>query len=216
MNLILFGPPGAGKGTQASKIIKDFNLVQMSTGELLRQEIKLNTALSKKIKLINKSGKLVSDEIVNPLIEKIVSNPKNFNKIVFDGYPRNIFQAETLYKLLKKFNQKISTVISLNVSKEMIIKRITGRISCLKCFKIFNEFFNPPNPKTHKCDEKYLQKRSDDNLETIIKRFDTYDAETKPVLDYYREKKSFYEIDGHQEIDQIYNKIKTILTNLRD
>jgi len=216
MNLILFGPPGAGKGTQANRIVKDFNLKQVSTGDLLREEIKFKSKLGKTIESIINSGKLVSDEIVYSLIEKVISDDNFSNKLIFDGYPRNLSQVYTLNTILKKFDQKISAVISLNVDKEIIIKRIKGRVTCTNCFKIFNVFFNPPSKSNHTCDDKYLTKRSDDNSDTIIKRYDTYKSQTKPILDYFRENSSFYEIDGNMEIDKIYNKINSILNTLRD
>ena len=139
MNLIIFGPPGAGKGTQSNNIVNDFNLKQVSTGDLLRREIKLQKKLGKKIESIINYGELISDEVVNTLIEKIISDPNNFNRLIFDGYPRTISQIYSLEKLLKKSNQKISIVLSLNVDKNIISKRINGRIICSKCFKIFKK-----------------------------------------------------------------------------
>jgi len=216
MNLIIFGPPGAGKGTQSNNIVGDFDLKQVSTGDLLRNEIKLQTELGKKIESIINKGELVSEDVVNTLIEKIVSDPNNFNKLIFDGYPRTISQIYSLEKLLKKFNQKISIVISLSIDKNIISKRINGRIICSKCFRIFNVYFNLPNSKNHHCDKKYLKKRTDDNSKTILNRFKTYVTKTKPILDYYKKRGSLYEIDGNRKIDEIYNKIKGILENISD
>jgi len=216
MNLIIFGPPGAGKGTQSNNIVNDFNLKQVSTGDLLRREIKLQKKLGKKIESIINYGELISDEVVNTLIEKIISDPNNFNRLIFDGYPRTISQIYSLEKLLKKSNQKISIVLSLNVDKNIISKRINGRIICSKCFKIFNIYFNPPNSKNHDCEKKYLKKRTDDNSKIILNRFETYLIKTKPILDYYKKKGSLCEIDGNQKIDEIYSKIKHILENIRD
>ena len=216
MNLIIFGPPGAGKGTQSNNIVNDFYLKQVSTGDLLRDEVKLQTDLGKKFESIINKGELVSNDIVNTLIEKIISDPNNFNRLIFDGYPRTISQVYSFEKLLKKFNQKISVVISLNIDKDVISKRINGRIICAKCFKIFNVYFNPPNSKNHECEEKYLNNRADDNSKTILNRFETYVTKTKPILNYYKKKGSLCEIDGNQKIDEIYDKIKGILDNIRD
>ena len=216
MNIIIFGPPGGGKGTQSNNIVNDFDLKQISTGSLLRNEIKLQTELGKKVESQIIAGELVSDKIVNMLIEKIIFGSKNFNKIIFDGYPRTLQQAQVLDKLLKKFNQKISIVLNLNVDKNIISKRLNGRVSCIKCHKIFNEYFDPPNSKEHHCDKKYLKKRSDDNSKTILNRFDTYVVKTRLVLNYYKKNGTLCEIDGNQKIDEIYNKIKGILDNIRD
>jgi adenylate kinase len=216
MNLIIFGPPGAGKGTQSSQIVNDFDLKQVSTGDLLRKETKLQTDLGKNIESILNNGELVSDEVVNTLIEKFISDPNNFNRLIFDGYPRTISQIDSLEKLLKKFNQKISIVINLSVDKDIILNRINGRIICSKCSRIFNVYFNPPNSKNHDCEKKYLDNRTDDNSKTILNRFETYVAKTKPLLDYYRKKRYLCEIDGNQKIDKIYNEIKGILKNISD
>ena len=216
MNLIMFGSPGAGKGTQSKNIVNNFNLKQVSTGDLLRNEIRLKTNLGKKIETIINNGELVSDDVVNVLIEKIISDPNNFNRLIFDGYPRTILQIHSLEKILKKFNQKISIVLNLSVDKNIVSKRIGGRIICTKCSKIFNIFFNPPNQKNHECDKKYLKKRHDDDYKTILNRLKTYDIKTKPLLDYYKKKGSLREIDGNQKIDEIYYKIKSILENIRD
>ena len=216
MNLIIFGPPGAGKGTQSNNIVNDFDLKKISTGDLLRIEIKSQTDIGKKIESTINNGELASDDVVNVLIEKIISDPNNFNRLIFDGYPRTISQLYTLEKLLKKFNQKISIVFSLNLDKDIISKRISGTIICTQCFRIFNVYFYPPNSKNHNCEKQYLSKRIDDNFKTIEHRFETYVTRTKPILDYYKKKGSLCETDGNQKIDEIYNKIKGILMNIRD
>ena len=216
MNLIIFGPPGAGKGTQSNNIINNFDLKQVSTGNLLRSEIKIQTDLGKKIESIINNGELVSDDVVNTLIRKIISDPKNFNRLIFDGYPRTISQVYSLEKLLKEFNQKISIVFNLNVDKDIVSKRANGRVICTRCFRIFNVYLNPPNSKNHKCEKKYLEKRTDDNSKTILNRYETYVAKTKPILDYYNKKGLLLEIDGNQKIVEIYVKIKGILENIRD
>ena len=186
MNVIIFGPPGAGKGTQATNIVNKFNLNQVSTGDLLRNEVKNKTDIGKDIENIISKGDFATDEIVNELIKNIIYDPKKKNKLIFDGYPRSLNQAKNLDLLLKKTNQKIDFIFYLNVQKDTIIKRIEKR--------------------------KILEKRSDDNLTTILKRYDTYMETTKPVLDFYSNNPNFHEIEGGNEISVISSKIEHILS----
>ena len=185
MNIILFGPPGAGKGTQAKHLINKLNAYQVSTGDMLREEIQNDTEVGRKIINDMNDGKFVNDEIVNNLIKNVVSDPSKKNKLIFDGYPRSLSQAKNLDLLLNNFNQKINFIFFLNVNKDTIIKRVEKR--------------------------KILEKRSDDDSITIIKRYDTYMETTKPVLDFYSKNSNFYEIDGTLEIDEITTKIDGFL-----
>ncbi len=214
MNIILFGPPGAGKGTQANKIVKDFNLHKISTGQLLRDEVRTKTDLGKKIQPIVDKGLFVSDDIIDNLIEKTLSNKEINSRLIFDGYPRNINQAKKLDLLIKKHNQKIACALSLQVDKNTIVKRVQGRQNCLKCGLIFNEFFNPPTNKNHSCDPKFLEKRTDDNEKTIIYRYETYLDKTLPMLNFYKGLNLLREINGMVEIDDIYNEIRGIIASL--
>ena len=214
MNIILFGPPGAGKGTQADKIVKNFNLHKISTGDLLREEVKNNTEVGEKIKSEIKEGELVSNDIINDLMVKILSNKKYHNRLIFDGYPRNLIQAKSLDLLAKKYNQKISCVFNLDVDKESIIKRVLGRIICIKCGLTFNKYFNPPKKEDHNCNLNFLKRRTDDNEETIKSRFGIYIKETLPTLDYFADQKILHKVDGTGEIDQIYDKICAIIATL--
>ena len=186
MNVIIFGPPGAGKGTQSNNIVKKYNLYQISTGDLLRNEVKNQTDLGKDIENIISKGDFATDEIVNELIEKAIFDPNKKNKLIFDGYPRSLNQAKNLNLLLSNSDQKIDFIFFLNVNKDTIIKRIEKR--------------------------KMLEKRSDDNPNTILKRYDTYMETTKPVLDFYSKNKNFYEINGDEEIHVISSKIEHILS----
>ena len=185
MNLILFGPPGAGKGTQSKYLVKKLNNFQVSTGDMLRDEIKKDTEIGKKIINDINDGKFVDDEIVNTLMKNVIFDPQKKNKLIFDGYPRSIRQAQNLNLLLNNSNQKIDFIFFLNVTKDTILKRIEKR--------------------------KILEKRADDNLSTILKRYDTYMDRTKPVLDFYSKNSNFYEIDGTLEIDEITAKIDAFL-----
>ena len=185
VNLILFGPPGAGKGTQAKYLVNKLKGFQISTGDLLRDEIQKNSEIGKKIIDDMNDGKFVSDDIVNSLIENLVADPQKKNRLIFDGYPRSLSQAKNLDLLLKNSNQKIDFIFFLKVEKNTIIKRIEKR--------------------------KFLEKRSDDHLDIILKRYDTYMSTTKPVLDFYSKNSNFYEIDGDGKIDEITGKIEEFL-----
>ena len=185
MNIVLFGPPGAGKGTQAKYLVKKLNSFQISTGELLREEIYKNSDIGKMITNDMKNGKFVSDEIVNKLIENLVSDHQKKNRLIFDGYPRSLSQAKNLDILLKSSNQKIDLILYLKVDKDTVVKRLEKR--------------------------KIIENRSDDETNTILKRFDTYMSTTEPVLNYYSENPKFKEIDGSLEIDEITRKIDTFI-----
>ena len=214
MNLILFGPPGAGKGTQADNLVREFKHFKISTGDLLRDEIKKKSLLGNEIKSKVDKGLMVSDDTINGLVESILSDKSYFNRLIFDGYPRNLNQVKNLDALIKKYNQKISCVLSLNVQKNTIIKRIMGRQVCSKCGLTFNKFFKPANKKNHNCDPKNLRTRSDDNEPTIMNRFNTYIKETFPIIKYYQKQNLVMEVDGMNEIDQIYKEIRGIIDSL--
>ena len=211
MNIILFGPPGAGKGTQAQSIVKKHNYFQLSTGDLLRNEIKKKTDLGKEIESIISKGNFASDEIVNKLLKNTILNLKFRDRIIFDGYPRSIEQAKNLDLILNEFDQKIDLIISLVVSREIIEKRIIGRVTCDKCNLTLNEFFNKEEIDLHPCGKEYFIKRKDDNLETIMSRYDIYTKTTEPVLNFLSKNLNFHEIDGTLEIDEITAKIDTFI-----
>ena len=186
MNIILFGPPGAGKGTQAKFLVKILNNFQVSTGDMLRDEIKKDTEIGKKIISYMNEGKFVDDKIVNSLMKKVVSDSTKKGKLIFDGYPRTIEQAKNLDFLLTETKQQIDFIFFLNVNKETIIKRIEKR--------------------------KILENRTDDDLDTILKRYDKYMKTTRPVLDFYNKNSNFCEIDGALKIEQITAKINDFIT----
>ena len=214
MNIILFGPPGAGKDTQSDNLAKDLNLHKISTGYLLREEVKKKSALGIKIKSILDQGALVSDDAIDGLIESILSNKGYFNRLIFDGYPRNFNQVKHLDILIKKYNQKISCVLSLNVDKETIIKRVLGRLICTKCGLTFNKYFNLPKKEKYNCRLNYLKARSDDSEKAIKNRIGIYTNNTLPVLDYYEDQKILHKIDATGEINKIYDEIRGIITSL--
>ena len=211
LNLVLFGPPGAGKGTQSDFIVSKYNLFQLSTGDILRQEIKNKSEVGLKIQKIINSGNLVSDDTVDRLVENIISDKKYKSRIIFDGYPRNLSQAKALDELLIKYKQKIDLALNLMTQLETIKKRISGRFSCSKCGKIYNKFFNLPSTKNDCCSKKSLIKRDDDNVDVAIKRFETYKKQTEPVLDFYKKKKLLKEVNGESSIDKTYKEISDII-----
>jgi len=213
VNIILFGPPGAGKGTQSDKLVNDFKLFKVSTGDLIREEINRNSSLGKEMKLTINKGSLVSDKIIDKLIINIVSEKKYSNKLIFDGYPRNINQAENLDKIIKEHNQKISCVLNIKVDYEIIKKRILGRMICSKCGLIFNKYFNTSPKKDNDCSHN-MEIRSDDNEETLDKRFKTYLDISMPILDYYQKLNILHEVDGNGEISPIYKEISHIIKGL--
>ena len=185
MNIILFGPPGAGKGTQAKHLVKKINGYQVSTGDMLRNEINKDSEIGKLIIHDMNDGKFISDEIVNKLIKNMIFDNQKKNKLIFDGYPRSLSQAKNLEILLNESNQKIDFIFFLNVTKDTIIKRIEKR--------------------------KIEENRSDDEFDTILKRYDVYMDTTKPVLDFYSKNSNFYEIDGSLKINEITSKIDTFI-----
>ena len=185
MNIILFGPPGAGKGTQSKYLVHKLNNFQVSTGDILRDEIKKNSDIGQQITSNMNEGKFVSDDIVNSLIKKLMDDPQKKNKLIFDGYPRSLSQAKNLDELLNNSDQNIDYIFFLNVNKATIMERIEKR--------------------------KILEKRLDDDSATILKRYDTYMETTRPVLDFYSKNLNFHEINGTQEIDQITREIEAFI-----
>ena len=189
MNLVIFGPPGAGKGTQSKFIVNKYNLYQLSTGDLLREEINNKTKLGLEISSIMNAGELVSDKIVGNLIEKFISNEKYKNKIIFDGYPRTLNQAINLDNLLNKFNQKINLVLKLSVSLETVKKRILERQS--------------------------QENRTDDSEEIAIKRFKTYEKSSEPVIDYYKQSNLLKVVNGEAGISKINSEISGLIDAIK-
>ena len=211
MNIILFGPPGAGKGTQAQFIVKKHNYFQLSTGNLLREQVRLKTPIGSEIEQLISNGEFASDKTVNILLRQSITNLKFRDRIIFDGYPRNVEQAKNLELILGEFDQTIGHIIFLNVSNDIIEKRIMGRMICEKCNMTLNKFFNKEQIEMHPCGKEFLKKRKDDDFDVIVARYETYMRTTKPVLDFYSKNENFTEIDGATEIDHINNKINDIL-----
>jgi len=189
MNIVIFGPPGAGKGTQSNFIVEKYKLHQLSTGELLRREIKNKTELGQQIVSIINSGNLVSDKVVSDLIEKYISDKNYKNRLIFDGYPRNLIQVKNLETLLIKYDQKIDIVLKLSVSLETIKKRISER--------------------------KTLEKRADDNENIAIKRYEMYEKNIKPVIEFYKQSNLLTVVNGEKPISEINDEISGLIEGLK-
>ncbi len=218
MNIIIFGPPGAGKGTQSSFLVEKRKMYQLSTGDLLRAELKSKSKLSEKLKQIMDKGQLVSDDIINDLIEKKISEPSVKNNIIFDGFPRNIDQAKSLDSMLSKYDQVISLVLNLKVDNSILVKRISGRVSCSICKKPFNEYFDPPvDPSeciNERCKNRDLTKRSDDNESTVSNRLSIYQETTLPLLKFYEIKGVVKNVDAMKSIKEVTDQINSELCDL--
>ena len=207
MNLVLFGAPGAGKGTQAKFIIDKYGIPQISTGDILRAAIANQTKLGLEAKSFMDAGKLVPDEVVNGLVAERLAQPDCEKGFIMDGFPRTVVQAKTLDEILAKLGQKIEKVIALNVPDSDIIERITGRRTSKLTGKIYHIKFNPPVDEK----EEDLVQRADDTKEVVVKRLETYHSQTAPVLDYYKEQNKVTEIDGTRSLDEITKDIFNIL-----
>lgn len=210
MNIILFGPPGAGKGTQAKELIERFNIPQISTGDILRNAIANQTELGLAAKKLMDAGSLVGDDIVNGLVEERLKEEDTKKGFILDGYPRTVMQAEALDEILKKQNKEIEKVLALEVDDEEILKRITGRRVSKVTGKIYHIIYNPP------VDEKLedLEQRSDDSEEVVKKRLENYKNQTEPVLAYYEKQNKVVKIDGERNAKEITENLIGILETL--
>lgn len=212
MRIIFLGPPGAGKGTQSERICKDYNIVQLSTGDILRANRKMGTELGKKAQSFMDSGALVPDELIIEMIRIELNNSELANGYILDGFPRTVPQAEALDKLLDELGQKLDTVLVLEVPNEELLKRLTARRVCKVCGKSYHLIYNPPKVGgICDLDGGELYQRDDDKEEPILNRLKVYDAQTKPLIDYYTKKDLVDKIDGVGEIDSIYEQIKFVL-----
>ncbi len=214
MRLVLLGAPGAGKGTQAKKLIEKYEIPQISTGDILRKAVADGTALGKEAKSFMDKGDLVPDKVVIGLIEERLKQADCKKGFILDGFPRNTAQAETLDEMLKKLNMPVNSALSVDVPKEDLMKRLTGRRTCKACQQMYNVYFSPPK-KEGACDKcgGGLFQRDDDKEETIRKRLDVYDAQTAPLIAYYTKKGILKSVAGVGSIDEIFNKVCSALGN---
>lgn len=214
MNIILLGPPGAGKGTQGAILEKEFNLEKISTGDLVRSEIARESNLGLSIKKIVESGSYPSDEIIMNIVENKLNQYSQSSRI-FDGVPRTIAQTKVLEKLLQNIEQKVDKVIFINISEKDLVERITTRYSCAKCGHIYNKFVTTKiSGECNYCKSHDFTYRADDNLETLHNRLKIYNDLTKPLIEYYQEKGIFHVISGLEEVTDVSQQIREILNPL--
>ncbi len=212
MRLVLLGAPGAGKGTQAKMLIEKYRIPQISTGDILRKAVADGTPLGKEAKVIMDKGELVPDKIVLGLVDERVKQDDCKKGFILDGFPRNTVQAEALDKLLNDIKMPLDSALSVDVPKEDLMKRLTGRRTCKSCQQMYNIYFTPPKKEgaCDKCGGELFQ-RGDDKEETIKKRLDVYDAQTAPLIDYYKKKGILKTVVGTGSIDEIFKKVCNIL-----
>ncbi len=214
MRLVLLGAPGAGKGTQAKKLIEKYRIPQISTGDILRKAVADGTPLGKEAKSYMDKGELVPDSVVIGLVKERLAQDDCKEGYILDGFPRNTSQAETLDKVLSGMKASLDVALSVDVDKDDLMKRLTGRRTCKNCQQMYNVYFTPPK-KDGVCDKcgGALFQRDDDKEATIKNRLDVYDKATAPLIDYYSKKGILKSVMGVGNIDQIFNKICSILGN---
>ncbi len=212
MRIVLLGAPGAGKGTQAKMLIEKYRIPQISTGDILRKAVADGTPLGKEAKAIMERGELVPDKLVLGLVEERLKQDDCKTGFILDGFPRNTAQAEALDKLLDAIKMPLDSALSVDVPKADLMKRLTGRRTCKSCQQMYNVYFSPPR-KDGVCDKcgGELFQRGDDKEETIKKRLDVYDAQTAPLIDYYKKKGILKSVTGTGSIDEIFKKVCNIL-----
>jgi adenylate kinase len=217
LNLILLGPPGAGKGTQAKKLTDERGLVQLSTGDMLRAEVASGSALGQEAKKIMDAGQLVSDAIVIGMIDKRTDQPDSARGVIFDGFPRTVAQAEALDAMLAKKGKKIDAVVELKVDDAALVERISGRFTCAKCGTGYHDKFARPKKEgiCDKCGSTEFTRRADDNAETVKARLVAYNQQTAPILPYYRAKGVLHSVDGMAAMPEVAREIDRVLAGVK-
>ncbi|MCG6946482.1 MAG: adenylate kinase [Deltaproteobacteria bacterium] len=213
MNIILLGPPGAGKGTQAKMLVEKYQIPQISTGDILRAAVKEGSPLGKEAKACMDKGELVPDSVVIGIVEERIQQPDCTKGYMLDGFPRTVPQAEALDGMLQNLSSKIDHVVSIEVANEELVGRLTGRRTCRDCGAGFHVMFDPPD-KEGVCDKcgGELYQRDDDNVETVTSRLDVYESQTMPLIDYYTAQGKIRPIDGVGEIKEIFKRVTEVLS----
>ena len=215
MRLILLGGPGAGKGTQAKKLVEKYNIPQISTGDILRGAVKNNTELGQKAKSFMDSGELVPDEVIIGIVKDRIQEEDCKNGFIFDGFPRTTAQAEALDTMLTELNITLDAAINFKVSDEVIVARMSGRRTCAQCQAVFNVKFNPPKQEgvCDKCSGELTQ-RDDEKEEVVRNRLKVYEDQTAPLIEFYNNKGLLKNVNGEQEINTIFEELTNLLDNL--
>ena len=216
MRLILLGPPGAGKGTQAQRIVETHGIPQLSTGDMLRAAVAAQTEVGKRAKAVMDAGKLVSDEIVIAIVSERIDQPDCANGFILDGFPRTLVQADATEKMLAAKGLDLPTVIELKVDDEVLTERIAGRYTCANCGTGYHDDNLKPKVEgvCDKCGSTHFKRRPDDNRDTVVARLQTYYKETSPLIGYYYAKGKLQSVDGMADIDTVTADIEKILAKL--
>ncbi len=213
MNIVLLGPPGAGKGTQALRIAKTYDIPHISTGEIFRRAVADETEMGMRAKAYMNRGELVPDEVVIGIVKERLEGPDCAEGFLLDGFPRTVAQAEALEKELSKSGRELDSGLDIEVGRASLIKRLTGRRTCRACGKVYHLTFDPPQSATT-CDAcgGELWQRDDDTEETVSKRLDVYEEQTAPLIDFYNERDLLVEVDGERGVDDVFSAVKQLLT----
>jgi len=215
VNIILLGPPGAGKGTQAKRLEEKYGLTQLSTGDMLRAERKSGSDLGRKVQEVMDAGQLVSDDLIIELIAHRIDQLEGGKGFILDGFPRTVPQAEALDRMLKEKGLRLDSVIEMTVDEAALVDRIAGRFSCAKCGASYHDRYHRPKSEgvCDVCGSRDFVRRADDNPEAVKTRLEAYRRQTAPILPYYRAKGVLHPVDGMAEIGEVARQIETILGN---